>query len=199
LAGLREQTGNTEGAQKIYEELAGNEALPKEARQEFSLSEARLLIRAGKYEPALKKLKDIAGGIAADDPRQARIEVYVAACNAAAGKSPEAEKQLKTLVAGKADNDAKALACNALGDLHLRDGKAEDAFWDYLWVDVLYSQDREEHAKALFQLSKLFEQVRKDATRAQQCLDRLVSEKEFDGSPYQKLAAKQRLNGSPEK
>jgi hypothetical protein len=199
LATLRELSGNTAAAQKIYEDLAASEALPKDARQEFSLAEARLLIRANQHEAALKKLKDVAGDIAADDPRQARIQVYVTACNAAAGKIPDAEKQLTELIAGKADNDAKALACNALGDLHLRDGKAGDAFWDYLWVDVLYNQDREEHAKALFQLSKLFEQVKKDPTRAQQCLDRLVNEKEFTGSPYQKLAAKQRLGNSNNK
>jgi hypothetical protein len=198
-ANLRELSGNTAGAQKIYEDLAQSEALPKEARQEFRLSESRLLIRANQHEAALKKLKEVAGEMAADDPRQARIQVYFTACNAAAGKSPDAEKQLKELIAGKADNEAKALACNALGDLHLRDGKTDDAFWDYLWVDVLYSQDREEHAKALFQLSKLFDQVKKDSTRAQQCLDRLVNEKEYTGSPYQKLAAKQRLGNSNNK
>jgi hypothetical protein len=196
LATLRELSGNTAAAQKIYDELATSEALPKEARQEFSLSAARLLIRANQHEAALKKLKEVAEGIGADDPRHVRIQVYITACNAAAGKSPDAEKQLKDLIAGKADNEAKALACNALGDLHLRDGKADDAFWDYLWVDVLYNQDREEHAKALFQLSSLFEKVKKDAGRAQSCLDRLINEKEFTGSPYQKLAAKQRLNGA---
>jgi hypothetical protein len=201
LAGLREQTGDIKSAQKIYEELAANDALPKETREEFSLSEARLLIRGNQHANALKKLKDLGGSFAADDPRKAKVDVYVAACTAASGKASEAEKQLKDLIGGKVDNETKALACNALGDLHLRDGKAEVALWDYLWVDVLYNQDREEHAKALFQLSKLFMQVQqyKDATRAEHCLDRLVNEKEFAGSIYQKLAAKARQKGSTEK
>jgi hypothetical protein len=199
LAGLREQTGDIKSAQKIYEELAANDVLPKETRQDFSLSEARLLIRGNLHADALKKLKDLGGSFTADDPRKARVDVFMAACTAAGGNAPEAEKQLKGLIAGNADNETKALACNALGDLHLHDGKAEDAFWDYLWVDVLYSQDREEHAKALFQLSKLFVQVKKDATRAEHCLDRLLNEKEFAGSTYQKLAAKERQKGSSEK
>jgi hypothetical protein len=199
LAGLREQTGNIDAAQKIYEELAGNEALPKETREEFSLSEVRLLIRGNKHADALKKLKDLGSSFGADDPRKAKLDVYVAACTAVVGKASEAEKQLKDLIGGKADNETKALACNALGDMHLRDGKSEDAFWDYLWVDVLYNQDREEHAKALFQLSKLFMTVKKDATRAEHCLDRLVNEKEFAGSTYQKLAAKERQKGTSEK
>jgi hypothetical protein len=199
LAGLREQTGNAAAAQKIYEELAANEALPQEARQEFGLEEARFLIRGNQHGEALKKLKDLRGNLQADDPRLARIDVYIAACNAASGKSPDAEKQLKDMIAGKADNDAKAVACNALGDLHIRDGKAEDAFWDYLWVDVLYNQDREEHAKALYQLSKLFIQVKKDPTRADRCLERLITEKEFAGSPYQKLAAKDKQGATSNK
>jgi hypothetical protein len=199
LAGLREQKGDIRSAQKIYEELAANEALPRETRQEFSLSEVRLLIRGNQHADALKKLKDLGGSFAADDPRKAKVDVYVAACSAAGGKVPEAEKQLKDLIGGKVDNETKALACNALGDMHLRDGKSEDAFWDYLWVDVLYNQDREEHAKALFQLSKLFVSVKRDATRAEHCLDRLVNEKEFANTTYQKLAAKERQKGSAEK
>ncbi len=201
LAGLREQTGDIKSAQKIYEELAANDALPKETREEFSLSEARLLIRGEQHAEALKKLKDLGSSFAADDPRKAKVDVYVAACTAAGGKAPEAEKQLKDLIGGKVDNETKALACNALGDLRLRAKKPEDAFWDYLWVDVLYNQDREEHAKALYQLSKLFRDVEqyKDATRAEHCLDRLVNEKEFAGSIYQKLAAKERQKGSAEK
>jgi hypothetical protein len=203
LAGLREQAGDIRSAQKIYEELAANDALPKETREEFHLAEARLLIRGEKHTDALTKLKDLAGSFTADDPRKAKVDVYMAACTAAGGggKAAVAEKQLKDFIGGKVDNETKALACNALGDLHLRAGKTEDAFWDYLWVDVLYNQDREEHAKALYQLFKLFMQVEKykDATRAEQCLDRLVNEKEFAGSIYQKLAAKERQKGSSEK
>jgi len=200
LAGLREQTGDIKSAQKIYEELAANEALPKETREEFSLSEARLLIRGERHADAFKKLKDLGCSFAADDPRKAKVDVYMAACTAAGGKASEAEKQLKDLIGGKVDNETKALACNALGDLHLRAGKEEDAFWDYMWVDVLYNQDREEHAKALFQLSELFLKVQKykDATRAEHCLDRLINEKEFAGSRYQKQA-KDRQKASSEK
>jgi hypothetical protein len=64
---------------------------------------------------------------------------------------------------------------------------------------VLYNQDREEHAKALFELSKLFVQVKKDAARAERCLDRLINDKEFAGSTFQKLAAKERQKGSADK
>ena len=60
----------------------------------------------------------------------------------------------------------------------------ENAFWKYLWVDVLYYQDKTEHARALYNLSKLFDQVKKDEARAKECRNRL-KEKEFNGLDYQ--------------
>ena len=44
------------------------------------------------------------------------------------------------------------------------------AFWEYLRVDVLYNTDRYEHARALFHLSRLFREVKKDGDRADQYL-----------------------------
>jgi hypothetical protein len=44
--------------------------------------------------------------------------------------------------------------------------------WAYLWVEVVYSQDRDEVAKALLRLVKSFE-VQQDEDRAKSYKDKL--------------------------
>jgi hypothetical protein len=192
LALLKEKTGDTAGVKKIYEELAAKPELDKETRQEFGLLEARMLLRANQPSAAKTKLQELAKEIPAKDARQVRLQVYLAACDAAAGVSKETEKQLISIIDSGSDNDVKALACNTLADAQLKNGKPEEAFWLYLYVDMLYAQDREEHAKALYQLSKLFDQVKKDPTRAHQCLERLATDKEFAGLELQKTAQREK-------
>ena len=59
-----------------------------------------------------------------------------------------------------ADNAVKALAFNVMGDCYQAQKRPRDAMWSYLWVDVVYSQDRSEHLKALNKLLKIFEDER---------------------------------------
>jgi len=192
LAMLKEHMGDTAAVKKLYEELAAKPELDKETRQEFGLLEARMLLRTNQTAAAKTKLQQLAKDLSAQDPRSVRLQVYLAACDASSGVSKETDKQLTAIIAGGSENDVKALACNTLADAQLKDGKPGEAFWLYLYVDVLYPQDREEHAKALYHLSKLFEQVKKDAARAQQCLERLASDKEFTGLELQKRAQKEK-------
>ena len=58
-------------------------------------------------------------------------------------------------------------------------------------MDVVYNEDKHEHAKALYYLSKLFVEVKNDPVRAQECRDRLLG-KEFLGQEFQMLAAKEK-------
>jgi hypothetical protein len=195
IASLKELSGDTEAVKKIYEELAAKPELDKETRQEFGLLQARMLLRTSQTAAAKTKLTELAKDVSAGDSRSERLKVYLAACDATQGISKETEKQLTSIIAGPSENDIKALACNTLADAQLKAGKAEDAFWLYLYVDTLYPQDREEHAKALFQLAKLFEQVKKDPVRGQQCMERLATDKEFTGLELQKTAQKAKKAG----
>ena len=51
-------------------------------------------------------------------------------------------------------------------------GRNQEALWPYLWVDVIYHQDKQEHIKAMEQLARLFEE-QGDKTRAKQYRERL--------------------------
>lgn len=192
LVRLYDQKGDAASAQAAYESLADNSAVPREVRREASLLVVRHLLRKGKHTEAAAKAKAVQTGLTADDPLGPRIQVYLAACDLAAGRTADIEKRLKALAGGTGDADAKALAHNTLGDYYRGAGRNEDAFWEYLWVDVHYNQDREELARAVYQLSRLFAEVRKDTLRAREYLDRLCDEREFGGLDLHKKALAER-------
>jgi hypothetical protein len=189
LARLQEQKGDAAAALATYEKAADNGALPGPVHEEFGLLAVRYLLRRGKHEDAARRARALKSALAADDPQALKLQVYLAACDTAAGRLDGVEKQLKAVLESGADNDVKALACNTLGDYYRARGRAPDAFWQYLVVDVLFNQDREELAKALYYLSKLYVEVRKDTLRARECLDRLGNEKDFGGLEYYRRAA----------
>jgi hypothetical protein len=69
----------------------------------------------------------------------------------------------------------KALAYNALGDCYRLNNRPREALWPYLWVDVIYHQDRQEHLKAMADLAKLFAE-QGDTARAKEYRDKLKRE-----------------------
>ena len=76
-----------------------------------------------------------------------------------------------------------------MGDYYLKTtpAQAEEAFWQYLRVDVMYPQDRNEHAKALYHLWKLFDTVKGSKARAEQCYDKLT-DKVYAGTDFNRKA-----------
>jgi tetratricopeptide (TPR) repeat protein len=189
LGRLQEDKGDVAAAQKTYEGLAARPELPKETRLEFEILSARALIHTNKHAAATEKLTKMAKDLPPGDPQAQKVQVYLAECQVAAKNYAEAEAKLKEVLAGSADNSVKGLAYNTLGDCYRENGKPEEALWQYLWVDVVYNQDRQEQAKALYYLAKLFDQVKNDPAKALQCRERLL--KEFAGADYQKRALKE--------
>ena len=108
-----------------------------------------------------------------------------------AGQAQQAEKELRTILAGTDDKSVKALAHNTLGDYYTKLKQDEDAFWEYLRVDTLFGEaDRNEHARALYHLIRLFREVKKDADRSLQVEELLTKDQRFSGLEYQKKAMK---------
>jgi predicted Zn-dependent protease len=188
LAQMLEDKGDQAGARLAYEELAANPDVPPGIQLATNLRVARMLLHEKKYADAEQKLKGVAAGMKLDDPQRAYVQVYLASTAVAQGRLKEAEGPLKDAVKGAGDDNLKALAYNTLGDYFQQNKQPEEAFWDYLRVDVLYGQDREEHARALYNLWKLFDSVRGDAPRAQDCLKEL---KKLTGTEYAARAEKE--------
>jgi len=189
LARLQIAKGDMKGAQATFDEFARRDDLPDLVRQEYELAGIQALLKADNFADAERKLTAMAKNLDKDNPQALRVDIYLAACKAKSNL-PEAEKRLASIIGGDAEPPVKALAYNTLGDCYYMHNRLEDAFWQYLWVDQEYSQDFEQHAKALYYLSILFDKAKNRPDRAKACLDRLLNDKHFAGSEYQARAAK---------
>ncbi len=190
LAGLLEAKGDQAGARAAYEELAANPDASESVQLAANLQVARLLSRDGKNADAEQKLKAVMAGMKADDPQRTYVQVSLAQTQVAQGNVKDAEAPLKAAVASAGDDHLKSLAYNALGDYYLKTKQPDEAFWQYLRVDAVYNQDREEHARALYNLWMLFESARGDQTRSNESLQKL-EDKSLAGTDYQARALKE--------
>ncbi|HVS40306.1 MAG TPA: hypothetical protein VMS17_32410, partial [Gemmataceae bacterium] len=130
-----------------------------------------------------------------DDKQKGYIQVYLAQTQLAQGNVQGVESKLRNdVIKTAADDGLKAAAYNTLGDYYQQANQPDEALWQYLRVDMLYKQDREEQARALYNLAKLFESVRGDAARSKACLERLKGDA-FAGAEYQARALKEETDG----
>ena len=88
------------------------------------------------------------------------------------------------------NREVKAVGHNTLGYCLYSQGQAKEALWEFLWVDVVYNQDRAEHAKALYHLWKIFSE-QGNAERAQECREMLLNDRQFTGTEYQVKGARE--------
>ena len=149
---------------------------------------ARLLLRERKAPEAEAELKGLRAKLSTTDPQRPAVEVYLAQSRLAQGQMGQVEAPLRAAIHDTSDAAVRAAAHNLLGDYYQAKGQPGPAFWEYLYVDTLYNQDREEQAKALYHLSKLFDTVKNDRMRARQCAERL-QDKQYAGTLYQRRAA----------
>lgn len=194
LARLQIEKDDLPGAQKTYADLAALPKISKEIKDECEILTAQLLVKAKRYAEAEKKLQSLAAGLAPDDPQSVRIQISLAECLAASGKPEkvaEAVKKLDDIIGKAADAETKALAYNVKGDCYRLAGKPEEALWAYLWVEVVYHQDKKEEAKALYYLYKIFKD-RKDEAKANQFKEKLEKDKRFAGLEYQRMVSSEK-------
>ena len=190
LASLQVDKGDVEAAGQTYSALAEISGIAPEMKLQSQLQASRLLLRAGKFADAERKLTQVETTLSANDPRRTFVSVYLIQSRIAQnGNLDGVDKNLEEVVRKSKDNSLLALAHNALGDFYRAKKDNERAFWEYCKVDMLYDQDKEENAKALYYLAKLFAQApHNNKDRADSCRNRLLSTS-FDGTLYQRLAA----------
>jgi hypothetical protein len=184
LAGLYAVKKDWENALKTYQDLAKTAGIPPEIVQDCDLQIAQILVRAEKYNEAVAKLNDLEKTMTSGTPQAIRLQITKATCMAASNKVPEAIGQLEGIVAKTSDKDLIAASYNAMGDCHrfANPPQSRAAMWDYLYVDLIYSQNPKEHAKAVFHLSRLFHEFNDDkrAKIYEEKLAKELSGVEFD-------------------
>jgi len=161
-----------------YEAMSKITGLPPELAQKIGLIVSARLLRAGKAAEAATKLKAL--------PTSPDTALLAACANLGMGDQGVAE--LRLAMANASDPQLLAFACNHLGEALLAEKKPEEAFWEFVRVDVQFSGDPGELARSLFHLGTLYDTVGKDPKRAAESLEKLKG-REFASSPFQKKAA----------
>jgi len=191
---------------KAFQDLRKRHADNKEISNRCDLFESQVLLQEGqfllkeradearrKYEQAQAKLTAMLQG--ADKADALRVRLGLAECKAALGKQEEAIKEIDAVYkeAGD-DNSIKAAVHLGRGDCYRLNNQLREAMWDYLWVDVVYNQDREQQARALYFLQQCFEGLKDSdpqaASRARETRERLLNDPRLKDTRYQKLAGK---------
>ena len=152
------------------------------AKDHAEILRARLLTRLGKPAEAVAALGKLADA-KPDTPRGREARLALAEALAAQKKFPEAEKAAREVIrgAGPEDAAAQAPAHNTLGDVLRAAGKPKEALFEYLHTDLLFARNKDEHARALFQIIQLSRELKR-TDRADDALDRL--KQEYPTSPY---------------
>ena len=187
LAKIQEEAGKTEDARKTYEELAELPGAPDSVKQQSGVFVGKLFLRGKQYKEAENRLSKVVESMSDTDLQKPLAKAFLIESQLGQDKTENAAKDIAALIGGTSDARVRSVAYALMGDFHAKKGQQAEAFWSYLRVDAQYNEDTEAHARALYNLSTLFDKVKKDPLRGKACLEQLL-DKRFEGSPYQKLA-----------
>jgi hypothetical protein len=187
-ARLQATNNDLKGAEATLQELAASNA-PTSARQDARLQLIQVLMESEQYAEAQKRVQQLIADAPANSPFRFQARLAEAKCLAAtADKLDPAVAKLTELLKETKDNNAlHAAAYNTLGECYLLKNQYQDARWQFLWVDVIYNQDKVQHARALYHLWRIFDRLN-EKERAQEFFDALLNGPQFAGLDYQRRA-----------
>lgn len=174
-ARLQDEVGRPADAAATWANLGKNPDLPADLRYQARLEEVDVLSRSDRLTAqsvADELAKD--RGFPATGPLREKLAVYQSLLKAAPTKEgkPAEVKAVEEVIAKTADPGVRATAHAALGEYYLASGRPREAMWEFLWVETVYNQDRDEVVKAVVRLAKVFEQLG-DKDRAEQYREKL--------------------------
>lgn len=153
LARLQVDAGKYGDAARTWARLAKSDALPKDLRDEATLREIDALIRDGRIADAASRVAELLKSPPAGAGAKDRLAIF----QAVTGDQATAVKKIEEIIARTKDPLARATGYAMIGEVHLAAKKYRDAMWAYLWVEVVFNQDRDEVLNAMSRLVSVFE------------------------------------------
>ena len=161
----------------------------KDYQMRSSVLQASAMLGQGKYAEAKAKFDDVVAS-PLDDPaaleQKLQAKVGQALCLAESGDPAGGIKLVQEVIGSNEPQQNPALfgrAYNSLGRCYLKSNKPKDALLAYLHVDVLFYQNPETHAEALYYLTKLWTEVKKSERAIQ---SRTLLQSRYAGSSWAK-------------
>jgi TolA-binding protein len=159
LGRLQADTGDYSGATKTFEALEKAANVPAEFKNEATAALIDIAFQSENYDLGQKRVELVAKNPNAPAALKARVDLYQLGLQGAKGDLAATVKKIEEAIGKANDPSLKALGYNVLGDVYYAHKKPREAMWSYLWVDVVYNQDRGEHLKAMTRLIKIFKEA----------------------------------------
>ena len=165
---------------RLWARAAKTPDLPADLKLECELEALDAEIRSGGFAAAAsaaEALTKSAGPGAAKDKLalyEIAAKAAVKASQAGGGKAEieEGVKAIEAAVAKTKDPAVRAVGHGMMGELYRTAGELREAMYEFLWVETVYSQDKDEVLKALCRLTDLF-RVQGDEDRAKACREKI--------------------------
>jgi tetratricopeptide (TPR) repeat protein len=179
LARLQLQKGDSAGIEKTIASLS---KLPQ-GGDRAAVLRAKVFAKKGNHAKSVDELEKLIKSLPDGSISQREAKLAKAEGLAAMKKYPEAEAEVRAVIKAAPAEDAAAqsAAYNTLGDCLRAAGRPKDALLAFLHTDVLYAKDKEQHPRALAQISQLWRELKRD-DRADEVLQRL--KQEYPQSPW---------------
>lgn len=176
LGDLSMSVGTYDYAEKVYSMLERAPSSWLEQRFQAKLLVADAQLAGGKYQDALANYSTVAGAPGTKETARyiQMAQVGQAICMAGAGSPDDGISKIEEIIKKEDPKDTELFgkAYNALGACYLKKYEAEkdarqkasylkQALMAYLRTDILFWQDSDAHAEALYHLSDLWNQVNK--------------------------------------
>lgn len=173
LARLQLNAGDFAGAEATIADMA---KLPR-AAERAGVLRAKVLAGQGRHDEAVSELDRLIATFPERTAGKREAQLAKAESLVAMKKYKEAEALVRQVIAAAPAEDvaAQSAACNTLGDCLRADNRPKEALLAYLHTDLLYSKDKQEHPRALFNIEKLFRLLKQDG-RADEYAQRLRQE-----------------------
>jgi len=165
LGDLAVASGQSADATRYYSSLS---AAPwPDYQLKGNIAVGRALMAEKKFAEALEKFEAVAAASETSPEAAAQKKLATAGkavCLAETGKADEGIALLQAIIKDNNPEEDKVLFArtyNALGNCYLKQDKTKEALNAFLFTDLLFQEDADAHAEALYRLSKLWAEVNK--------------------------------------
>ena len=168
---LQMELGDHATAARTWAAVAASPELPADLKTEAALQEIEALIRSKQYPVAGARSEAISKAVTVG-PAKDRLTIYQIAAKAGQDNPAGGAPLIEAEIAKTKDPGVRATGYLMKGELFMAADKPREAMWEFLWVEVVYNQDRDEAAKAMIRTSESF-RLQNDEDRAKAYRERL--------------------------
>ncbi len=164
----------TADALEVMDAASRTPRLSRDVKRELGLDVIDLMLRCQQHRDAEARIADELSDLPNDHDLHPVLNLYQVAARNWTSPLEDLIGKVNQTMAQSQSTAIKAVGYNLLGHIYSSRNRLEDALWSYLWVDVVYYQDRRERIKALERLVSVFTEL-KDEARAERYRDKLRS------------------------